>query len=522
MLRLLLCTRGLLLAITLCLTPALAAAQTLDPLLQRSEAVVLLTRASDFRIVDANNAALRFYGYSRQDLLSKKMTEVNADPTVVGPAVTGSINEGAAIFQFRHRLADGSIREVEAFLTPLLRGGEYYIASIIHDVTPRREAEQELERARLRLTRSEYIAKVGNWEYDLGSDQLRFSEGAVLILGLDSTTMPREDFIAMALPEQREWLAEAFRRLAAGVSSIQVDFEIVRRLDGDRAYLRLDAAYDGSMGRAFGIVQDMTSNQLFIGELRVTYRFIFALGLVLILVLTVALLSFLRLSEQRRKDEIAIRQLLEEKTVLLREVHHRIKNHMSSAIGLLALQADQAYEMPAAKAGQVLEEAANRLRSVMVLYDKLYRSEDFENLSTREYFTSLLEKLEQLLPSANRIKLEYTNIDDVSLQPRQLSALGIVLNEAVSNAFKYAFGPDQTGKVTVSFSVDSDFLRLQVADNGRGAREEEIEASGGFGHKLIRILAEQLHGKIITATTGGFSVKLVAPLHDADLPLPEE
>jgi PAS domain S-box-containing protein len=194
------------------------------------------------------------------------------------------------------------------------------------------------------------------------------------------------------------------------------------------------------------------------------------------------------ITEQKHAEE-RINSLLAEKEVLLREVHHRIKNNMSTITSLLELQAnsttDEAVQM-------ALQDASGRVRSMMVLYDKLYRSENYSSVSLREYIPSLLAEILNLFPNHAAVQIQ-TTIDEIFLVPRNLSALGIILTELTTNAMKYAF-PGGKGTLTISARQEAGRLAVSFADDGIGLPAGFTpENSPGFGMQLVAILAHQLH-----------------------------
>jgi PAS domain S-box-containing protein len=193
----------------------------------------------------------------------------------------------------------------------------------------------------------------------------------------------------------------------------------------------------------------------------------------------------------RKLAEEKIKSLLSEKELLLREVHHRIKNNMSVITGMLMLQAETLKEPSAVDA---LNDATSRVRSMMVLYDKLYRSADFKSISIKEYLTSLIHEIIGNFPGRMSINVE-TQIDDCILEARTLSPMGIILNELLTNAMKHAFTDKEKGVIKVSLSIKNNQATLIVQDNGAGIPESiDTENSIGFGLQLVNILTEQLEG----------------------------
>ncbi len=192
-----------------------------------------------------------------------------------------------------------------------------------------------------------------------------------------------------------------------------------------------------------------------------------------------------------KRAEDKIKSLLSEKELLLREVHHRIKNNMSVITGMLMLQADTLKDPSAITA---LKDAQGRVRSMMVLYDKLYRSANFRAISAKEYLTSLIDEIIVNFPDYGQVTVE-KQIDDFILDAKILSPLGIILNELLTNAMKHAFTNKDKGLIHVFFSIKDNHATLIVQDNGAGIPGSiDIGNSTGFGLQLVSMLTEQLEG----------------------------
>lgn len=141
----------------------------------------------------------------------------------------------------------------------------------------------------------------------------------------------------------------------------------------------------------------------------------------------------------RKQSEEKIRKLLSEKELLLKEVHHRIKNNMYSISRLLALHAGATKEPAAVKA---IQDAVSRVQSVMVLYEKLYQSVDYNEASVKDYLPALVNEIVGIFVQRDSVKI-INEVDDFILDSKRLQTLGIIINELITNTMKYAF----TGQV---------------------------------------------------------------------------
>jgi two-component system, sensor histidine kinase PdtaS len=198
-------------------------------------------------------------------------------------------------------------------------------------------------------------------------------------------------------------------------------------------------------------------------------------------------------------DEQKIHRLLEEKELLLREVHHRIKNNMTTIASLLSLRSQDVKDD---KAREILEEAYNRVATMMLIYDSLYRGGDYHTIDVKEYLSTLIERLRETFGEEDRIQIECT-LDDISLDAKTAFPIGIVVNELITNAYKHAFPENREGTITVELSKRKDSLDVWVQDDGIGIPEkfidrpkEEDENDKGFGNTLLHVIAEQLGGEL--------------------------
>ncbi|PKL26151.1 MAG: hypothetical protein CVV47_03210 [Spirochaetae bacterium HGW-Spirochaetae-3] len=206
-----------------------------------------------------------------------------------------------------------------------------------------------------------------------------------------------------------------------------------------------------------------------------------------------------------RKDaEERIASLLAEKELILKEVHHRIKNNMSTMVGLLALQASRLADPSAVAA---LEDARRSMQSMGFLYDRLYNSEGFSELPVRTYLGSLVDEILGNFPGIGTVTVE-KRIDEFVLDAGRLQPIGIILNELLTNVMKYAFG-DGGGNIVVSAELKAGRVSIAVRDDGVGIPESiGIGRTAGFGLTLVGALAEQLRGVVRIERERGTAVVL--------------
>lgn len=209
--------------------------------------------------------------------------------------------------------------------------------------------------------------------------------------------------------------------------------------------------------------------------------------------------------EKLRTSEREVRQLLNEKDILLKEVHHRIKNNMGTISSLLSLQASLSKESATINA---LKDAGNRLQSMTTLYEELYRSTKFTALSLQDYLPQLIDEILSNFPASARVNVE-KRIDDIVLEVRTLQPLGIIINELLTNIMKHAFPSGGVDEITVSAQLSGNRVSVVVEDNGKGMNEAAVfNNDEEFGLMIVGALTRQLRGTIRTERAEGTRIHL--------------
>jgi two-component system, chemotaxis family, CheB/CheR fusion protein len=167
---------------------------------------------------------------------------------------------------------------------------------------------------------------------------------------------------------------------------------------------------------------------------------------------------------------------------------------MNTILNLLSLQAN-AVENQTTK--NILQDSAVRVQSMMVLYDKLFRSGYNSDISVKEYFTSLIKEIISIFPQEKLVNVK-TQLDDIILNVKILSPIGIVFNELITNSIKYAFPNLSEGIITITAIKNENLITIIFEDNGIGMPESiNFENTTGFGLQLVKILINQINGSIV-------------------------
>ena len=188
------------------------------------------------------------------------------------------------------------------------------------------------------------------------------------------------------------------------------------------------------------------------------------------------------------------------KEVLLKEVHHRIKNNIASIGCLLSLQAQSTTTH---EVQSILQDTIGRVSSMQILYEKLLITDDYNVTSLKEYLDNLIDEIISLFPKSIEISIE-KQIDDFQLDPERLFPIGIIVNELLTNVMKYAFIERDSGLIEVIVEKNQGNITLAIQDNGKGLPDKfDLDSQKGFGLMLVKILSEQLEGSFSIENNNG-------------------
>ncbi len=215
-----------------------------------------------------------------------------------------------------------------------------------------------------------------------------------------------------------------------------------------------------------------------------------------------------RKEKKRQEAEEYLKKSLAEKDVLLREVHHRVKNNMQIISSILSMQSRN-IEDPRLKT--VLQESQNRIHSMALIHENLYNHKSLANIMFSSYVKSLSGNIARTYAShQGSIQFDY-QIDDAYLPMDIAIPCGLIINELISNSFKYAFNGKPEGTITIDFKdLENEEYLLTVADDGVGISPDiDILKTKSLGLKIIHKLVQQIEGELESDFTNGtkFSIK---------------
>lgn len=219
-----------------------------------------------------------------------------------------------------------------------------------------------------------------------------------------------------------------------------------------------------------------------------TFQFL----MVIILVLLAGFLLFLyQTYQQKKKHNRTLAKKNQEMEFLLKEIHHRVKNNLEVVSSLLSLQAhDQDGQLQ-----EVMVENQNRVQSMSIIHEKLYQGENLSTIEMKDYFLNLGNYVIHMFGAEERIQLQ-CDMDALEVDVDIAIPIGLIVNELLTNALKYAFPDGRKGYISIALTQKDKLLFMEVADNGVGRRPEKSPESKGFGSELVRLLTRQLEGKM--------------------------
>ena len=325
--------------------------------------------------------------------------------------------------------------------------------------------EQALRQSEERLRLAMESGKLASWEIDAATGTLTSCQRLKDIFGLsaaDDQTF-REQCLSLIPEEDRKRLLEEDERALATGEGFEMEFRI-RRPDGEMRWLRSQVMPvqkgQGRPARLVGVVADIT---------------------------------------EHKKSREALQASLLEKELLLREVHHRVKNNLANIAALLEMQRAEVAEPVAAAA---LGDLETRVRSIALVHELLYKNKSLARIDFQEYLDTLLQDLRFSLGQGRKIRYS-ARAEEISLGIDMAIPCAMIINELATNAFRHAFPVGKAGdgssepEFRVEVRKDNNQYRVLVADNGVGLPEEiDMDTTRSFGLRLVKMLGgHQLQGE---------------------------
>lgn len=212
------------------------------------------------------------------------------------------------------------------------------------------------------------------------------------------------------------------------------------------------------------------------------------------------------LVDEQTKD---LKSALDEKEVLIKEIHHRVKNNLAVVSGLLELQS---WNIPEGDAKNAIQESKMRVLAMSKIHENLYQNDDLARVNFRKFLEDLINNVSSTMKKPDH-KIELNlEIEDITMDVNTGIPVGLITNEILSNCFKHAFEPTKEGIITVRFNKDANTYVLDIRDNGVGSEVNILEKkTTSLGITLIKSLSSQINGKLTYSGDSGSHFSLIFP-----------
>lgn len=350
-------------------------------------------------------------------------------------------------------------------------------------LTPSITSMQQEPRSRAEMLRL-FVESVLDYAFILVDTENRITEwnvGAERLLGYSEEEILGQSADTFFTPEDRARQVPRQEMATAARDG---------RAEDERYHMRKD----GSQFRASGVMVSMRDDQ----------------G---------ALVGFAKVMRDVTERELARQHLeksLRERSLLLGEVHHRVKNNLQVIVSLMSLQAKHITEPEVLS---MFEETQNRVMAIARIHERLYSTDDFATVHFGNYLKQLVRELVQFYGMADRVSV-HVNTADLALDIDQAIPLALIGNELVCNAMKHAFPDGRQGSVTVNLQYGTSpegrvSQELSVSDDGVGLPADfDFATAGSMGIHLVRILSGQLQADVRICRTRGTSVVVAFPVQE--------
>ena len=500
-------------------------------LFYKSAVPARLAKLPDGVYVDVNEAFEKTFGYSRQELIGKTSDEVGMSTPEARAAARAEFQQRGWWQGHEQpvRTKSGEVRIVSVNVSAVEFGGQKYAIMTAQDITERKLAEKAVARAAERATQLQTVTAALSGAVTPAQVAEVIINQAVPVLGAGGgwvfwLTPDGQELETIATVGYPAELVERWRRvpLTADVPIIEAirlnQLLVIGSSEALSAQYADVTPHPSLVGSR--VVVPMEVHGQVVGGLSFTFaesrefspadqEFMQTLA-----GQCAQALERARLYEQsqaelaaRRQAEERLTVLLQEKEVLLREVHHRVRNNLQAIFNLLYLQADYLQDEPTR---QMLQDIQARIKSIALVHEKLYQTGNLAELNFAEYLTSLAHYLLQTYGArperiALHIETEVETLDLDTAVP-----LGIIINELVSNALQYAFPEGEAGEIRIELRMEeARQLRLIVSDNGVGLPQEvDLTTVGSLGLQLVGMLTSHMRGQLDLQRNGGTTFKI--------------
>ncbi|MHB8931404.1 MAG: PAS domain S-box protein [Melioribacteraceae bacterium] len=417
-----------------------------------------------------NPIAESLTGWSEQEARNKPLEEIfkivnETTRSSVENPVHKVLKEGKIVGLANHTLLiskDGTEIPIADSGAPIRNenGDIDGVVLVFRDQLKERAAQKILEESEAQLKQSQRVARIGYYIFDITADTWSSSEMLDELFGIDKNYKRNtEGWLNLIHPNHREEMtAYLTNHILQEKKEFNKEYKILRKNDSAVFWVyglgSLELDKNGNPVKMFGTIQDVT---------------------------------------ERIEAQNTIKNSLKEKEILLKEIHHRVKNNFQRIISLIALQTELINDQ---KVLDTFEDLQNRLRTMSLIHELMYGTGDFVGVDVKDYITRLTNYLVKTYSSSGNVKLNL-DLESHSLDLETIIPCGLIANEIVTNSLKYAFPNDAEGTVNISFKKKNGDFCLEFFDNGIGIKNKiDFENINSLGLRLIDLLTKQLRGTL--------------------------
>jgi PAS domain S-box-containing protein len=450
---------------------------------------IIILSNEDMRIVDANEKATETYGYTKVEMLNLPMEGIVADEDKEN--YNERVNElkikGSYIREALHKKKDGTVFSVEVSTRSFIVEEKKYYQAIIRDISERKKMELELTKNQRRLVRAERVAGFGNWELNLRKNKIYASKGAQAIFGLynNKNTFEIEEVQAIALPEHRTLLDKAILDLVKNDIPYDIEYKILRPIDGQIIDIHSIAEFDNDRKVIFGVIQDVTKLKQTENELKK--------------------------AKQKAEESDKL------KSAFLANMSHEIRTPMNGIVGFSEMLVKK--NISDEKRAQYADLIAQSTQQLLSIVDDILDLSKIETGQIVLYKQDVdVNKFIQEILSFFKLKADEKKLTLIFDQPQTNKNLTIftdkarlmqIFNNLIANAIKFTYA----GWVKTGYVLKQNLIEFYVEDSGIGIAPEnhnkiferfqqaELEISrsfggAGLGLAITKNLVELLGGRI--------------------------
>ena len=422
------------------------------------------------KFFEVNDVACQSLGYSRNEMQKMDPNDIDTPESIaqIPKVMSNLLKDGKTTFEAVQITKDGKLFPVEINAHIFVIRDEKYILSISRDLRERKKAEDALKNSELKYrTIFENVQDVF-YQIDKNGNIIEISPSIERYSGYKSSELKGKPVETVYLnPEDRKNLLKELENKGE-----VVDYELkLKTKSNDKLYVSTNAHF----------IFDSYKNPIGIeGSLRDV--------------------------SERKNIELKLKNSLIEKEMLLKEIHHRVKNNLMIISSLLNIQSSYITDK---ESKEIFKESQNRAKSMALIHERLYQSTDLKRIDFGDYIQSLSTELFHTYVADPSIIALKTNVEDIYLDINTAIPLGLIVNELITNSLKHAFPRGMTGEIDVDFHMVKDHYEFTVKDNGIGFPDTlDYKNTESLGMQMVNSLTEQIDGEIELNNEKGTSFKI--------------